>query len=291
MRRHNGRLLRLVVNNAKVLEAVAGAHQGPHSATGRSRLRVICKLLATQEHPSPAADDGPAGRSAAPKRAGRGKSVGIVGIGDHEAARIGGRGTETPIETLNRQLEPLAIGEGQQLPFGTVRPTSPAPVADCAMPHAKGLRDCADAAEFLDKVHGLRLDTHCVIKQGGIEACVAERIRHDGAMATDEKTAFNIAAGRRLARVRTAIGVDQETFAEQLGTSRERIANYEQGSRTPAPDVMVRLHKKHGVPTDYIYHGEVRWLPNWIAERIREQPEILPRIRQTPSPKPRRRVS
>lgn len=110
-------------------------------------------------------------------------------------------------------------------------------------------------------------------------------------MAETKRTPFKIKAGDRLARVRLSLDLDQDGFAELLGASRSQIANYEQGSRTPDPEMMVRLFQKRGVPTDYIYHGDDRMLPNWMVVRIAALPDILPKARRRKETTVRRRAT
>ena len=58
--------------------------------------------------------------------------------------------------------------------------------------------------------------------------------------------------GKRLAELRNKKGLSQYELAERLGFSRGKLANYEQGSRQPDYDTLLKLSEYFGVSTDYL---------------------------------------
>jgi len=64
--------------------------------------------------------------------------------------------------------------------------------------------------------------------------------------------------GLRLKELREKNGYTQETLAEKLGTSRSRIANYEQGVRQPDFKMQEMIADLFGVSIDYLFGREER---------------------------------
>lgn len=56
------------------------------------------------------------------------------------------------------------------------------------------------------------------------------------------------ALGRRVNRLRVALGVSQEAFADQVGLDRTYISGIERGLRNPTLLVLLRLARALGVP-------------------------------------------
>lgn len=57
---------------------------------------------------------------------------------------------------------------------------------------------------------------------------------------------------QRLAKLRKEKGLSQYELADALGYSRGQVANYEQGSRRPDPQVLHELADYFGVSVDYL---------------------------------------
>ncbi len=57
---------------------------------------------------------------------------------------------------------------------------------------------------------------------------------------------------KRLIAARELIGANRKDFAEMLQMSYRTITNYENGSRTPGPDYLVRVADACGCTTDYL---------------------------------------
>lgn len=200
-------------------------------------------------------------------------------------------GPEHLVQVGRAQPKSFRLGQGQELESGAVRPAAPPPVADGAVRHADGFCHRDHSAELLDQVHAWSDDTKCVMAQAGFEACLDGGPWQAVAMAGAGRDSFDVAAGLRLARVRVALGLKQEALAEKLGISRSRIANFEQGTRTPDPRVMSRLSELYGVTTDYIYHGDARMMPSWIMDGIAMQPAERPQADRGPETQPRHRAA
>ncbi|MCM3598661.1 helix-turn-helix domain-containing protein [Metabacillus idriensis] len=62
--------------------------------------------------------------------------------------------------------------------------------------------------------------------------------------------------GERLAILRKSKGLSQYDLAERLGFSRGKLANYEQGSRQPDYDTLIKIADFFEVSTDYLLKGE-----------------------------------
>lgn len=65
-----------------------------------------------------------------------------------------------------------------------------------------------------------------------------------------------------------ARGWNQVTFARLLETTSANVNNWVKGRHKPPIHILERLANLTGVPTDYIYRGEMRWVP----------PDLLPAI-------------
>ena len=84
-------------------------------------------------------------------------------------------------------------------------------------------------------------------------------------MTKESQSAFDIVCGRRLALVREALGLSQETLGAALGISRQGVSNYENGIRKLNPEFVIRLYGRYRITTDYIYRGDTYGLPNDLA--------------------------
>lgn len=57
----------------------------------------------------------------------------------------------------------------------------------------------------------------------------------------------------QLRKLRKIKGLSQYTLAEQVGLSRGQIANYEQGTREPDYETLVKIAEYFNTTTDYIF--------------------------------------
>ncbi|HDU1203620.1 helix-turn-helix domain-containing protein [Listeria monocytogenes] len=57
---------------------------------------------------------------------------------------------------------------------------------------------------------------------------------------------------KKLSELRNKKGISQYKLAEELGFSRGQIANYEQGSREPDYDTLLKIANYFNVSTDYL---------------------------------------
>lgn len=92
-------------------------------------------------------------------------------------------------------------------------------------------------------------------------------------------------AGRRLRAVREAWdakgSLNQAWFAQRIGATRTQLANWEAG-RLPDPRAMVRLYLEFGIPTDWIYLGQLARVDYDLAERLREKAASLGAVVNAP---------
>lgn len=58
--------------------------------------------------------------------------------------------------------------------------------------------------------------------------------------------------GRRLKELRTQAGLTQQQLGDMLGLSKTVVSYYELHTRTPSPDVLVRLAAVFHVSSDYL---------------------------------------
>lgn len=64
------------------------------------------------------------------------------------------------------------------------------------------------------------------------------------------------ALGRRVNRLRVALGVSQEEFADRVGLDRTYVSGIERGLRNPTLLVLLRLARALGVPPARLLDGE-----------------------------------
>ncbi|MFE8697933.1 helix-turn-helix domain-containing protein [Cytobacillus sp. FJAT-53684] len=62
--------------------------------------------------------------------------------------------------------------------------------------------------------------------------------------------------GERIASLRKKRNLSQYELADRLGFSRGKLANYEQGSRQPDYDTLIKLADFFEVSTDYLLRGK-----------------------------------
>jgi transcriptional regulator with XRE-family HTH domain len=64
--------------------------------------------------------------------------------------------------------------------------------------------------------------------------------------------------GTNLKRLRYEAGLSQEDLMAVADVHRTQISKYERGASIPKPEVMLRLAKSMGVPTDAFFRG-IEW--------------------------------
>jgi transcriptional regulator with XRE-family HTH domain len=74
--------------------------------------------------------------------------------------------------------------------------------------------------------------------------------------------------GRRLVRIREAMGLNQSQFASLIDMSPQRWGNYERGTRTPKADVLGHVWRVTGASADYILFGRPDAMPLDLAVRM-----------------------
>jgi DNA-binding XRE family transcriptional regulator len=74
--------------------------------------------------------------------------------------------------------------------------------------------------------------------------------------------------GRRLTVFREAIGISQAQVCRDIGVAPNTWNQYEKGIREIPPTTAVKLHRKYGVTTDWIYDGDRTMLPAGIERKL-----------------------
>ncbi|CAN2247250.1 helix-turn-helix domain-containing protein [Bacillus vallismortis] len=62
--------------------------------------------------------------------------------------------------------------------------------------------------------------------------------------------------GKRIAALRKEKGLSQYELADRLGFSRGKLANYEQGTREPDYETLIKIADFFDVSTDYLLRGK-----------------------------------
>lgn len=76
--------------------------------------------------------------------------------------------------------------------------------------------------------------------------------------------------GQNLRIVREALGLSQQQLADKLGLSdKSQLSHWERGLYYPDPYVVWRLWEDEGVTADWIYLGQRRNLPSWLADGLK----------------------
>lgn len=92
-------------------------------------------------------------------------------------------------------------------------------------------------------------------------------------MADDERTEHNILVGRRLAAFRGAIGLDQDSLAALLDSTRQRLSHWENGHRTLPPAYADRIWRTWGVSPNYFYSGLLELVPDRYRAALANLPD------------------
>lgn len=74
--------------------------------------------------------------------------------------------------------------------------------------------------------------------------------------------------GKRLRRIRKALGLKQVTAAQAAGVAAQRWFNWENGDRMPAVDRITVFCDRFGLTLDAIYRGHLRGLPQEMIEKL-----------------------
>lgn len=76
--------------------------------------------------------------------------------------------------------------------------------------------------------------------------------------------------GQNLRIVREALGLSQQQLADKLGLSdKSQLSHWERGLYYPDPYIVWRLWEDEGVTADWIYLGQRRNLPSWLADGLK----------------------
>jgi transcriptional regulator with XRE-family HTH domain len=78
-----------------------------------------------------------------------------------------------------------------------------------------------------------------------------------------------VAVGRRLSRLRHALGLTQRQLAARLNITGPRWANYEVGTSRIPVDVALLLVEKWEVSLDWIYYGNEAMMPKQLLTAIK----------------------
>jgi transcriptional regulator with XRE-family HTH domain len=98
----------------------------------------------------------------------------------------------------------------------------------------------------------------------------------DGQNAVEQNAVDNldVEMGRRLAKVRAALGMTQSDLAALVGGGQSKISAWENGVTTIPLRVLRALHEQRGIDPNFIILGELGRLPYEVAERI--APDVTP---------------
>lgn len=74
--------------------------------------------------------------------------------------------------------------------------------------------------------------------------------------------------GRRLTAFRKVIGISQAQLCRDIGVAPNTWNQYEKGIREIPPATAVKLHRKYGITTDWIYDGDRTMLPSSVDRKL-----------------------
>ncbi|WP_445429720.1 helix-turn-helix domain-containing protein [Bacillus atrophaeus] len=85
--------------------------------------------------------------------------------------------------------------------------------------------------------------------------------------------------GKRIAALRKEKGLSQYELADRLGFSRGKLANYEQGTREPDYETLIKIADYFEVSTDYLLRGTDKAIQEKIfadeAKKIVNDPDTF----------------
>lgn len=91
------------------------------------------------------------------------------------------------------------------------------------------------------------------------------------------KTLHKQQVGQNLRIVREALGMSQAQMATRFGmTDKSKLSHYERGVHYPDPYFVWLLWTEEGITADWIYLGQKRGLPSWVADGLRPAAEASP---------------
>lgn len=263
--RDNQRFPRLAFSSDRKANTVTNGHQSTHPEGEYASVDTESAL-------SPGQGAVGCGQEHEPRPSGRRSVLSIVAGRDVERDTIVGqarRGAGEPLlQCLDRQVHASALRQGEQPPLGAVGPSTPTPVGNSLRRDTQRSANRHRTAKIIDQVHTATNVTYRFIEQEQNVSCKLPAALHNVCMAKDERTPFDMEAGRRLAAARRALGLTQETLASALAVSRGTIGNYERGSRGLDLELMGRLKSKYRITSDYLLFGDLYGLPSEIVEQL-----------------------
>jgi len=87
-------------------------------------------------------------------------------------------------------------------------------------------------------------------------------------------SAFHIAVGERLKRLRLAYGKSQQAFGKSLGVGASAISNYEAGIRAVDPYDAFKLKMVYSAPMEWLYGGDESTLPPHVVEKLNQPAKL-----------------
>ena len=83
---------------------------------------------------------------------------------------------------------------------------------------------------------------------------------------------MKVETGARLRVARLALkeayGLSHADFCRTMDITASALSNYETGTNWVSPRLLVRMKKKFGVTTDYVYTGSLEGLPRELVKEI-----------------------
>ena len=76
--------------------------------------------------------------------------------------------------------------------------------------------------------------------------------------------------GKRVAKIRSDMGMNKEQFASHIGISSQYLANLENGINCFSVEKLINFSKKVNVSTDYLLLGKTNSLYNNVKELVKD---------------------
>lgn len=74
--------------------------------------------------------------------------------------------------------------------------------------------------------------------------------------------------GARLAATRHALELDAKTLCQQIVVAQNTYSQWETGKNLPDLTAMNRFGARYGVTLDWIYRGDLKGLPHFLAAKL-----------------------
>lgn len=74
--------------------------------------------------------------------------------------------------------------------------------------------------------------------------------------------------GERLTATRHALELEAKALCEQIVVAQNTYSQWETGKNLPDMTAMVRLSKRYGITLDWIYQGDPKGLPHFLASKL-----------------------